>query len=305
MQKLTISVIIDNYNYGVFLPQAIDSVLAQTYSDFELVIVDDGSTDDSRQIIEKYALDDVRIKPVFKTNGGQASAFNAGFEACVGDVICFLDSDDYFAPTKLEEIAALHCEGYDYIHTDHKPVWRDGQDGSDNIKRFRYDGQCAFLVYYMSKYPGNVTSTISISRKLANDIFPLPYENEWRIQADDCIVFQASMIARARYMDRKLTYYRIHEANGHYGKKRSPDYVYELLKKRNKIKELIISKGFITKTFLHNGYNLVQEFKTHTFLDLEILKLYCRVVWFEINMPFLKKIQATIDLVKFYNNRKG
>ena len=79
-----VSVIINNYNYGHFLGAAIDSALTQTYAPIEVVVVDDGSTDDSRNVIAGYGS---RIRAVLKVNGGQASAFNAGFAASTGAVI--------------------------------------------------------------------------------------------------------------------------------------------------------------------------------------------------------------------------
>src|SRR6516165_1862808 len=91
------TIIINNYNYGRFLAAAIESALNQTYVNTEIVVVDDGSTDDSRQVIVGYG---DRVRPVLKANGGQASAFNAGFAASTGDVICMLDADDLFYPNK-------------------------------------------------------------------------------------------------------------------------------------------------------------------------------------------------------------
>ena len=90
-----VSILINNYNYGRFLAEAIDSALAQTYKNLEVIVVDDGSTDNSREIIASYS---DRIVPVLKENGGQASAFNAGFERARSDWIAFLDSDDIFFP---------------------------------------------------------------------------------------------------------------------------------------------------------------------------------------------------------------
>src|SRR5256886_12063249 len=97
-----VSILINNYNYGRFLREAIDSALRQTYTNTEVIVVDDGSTDDSRPIIAGYGS---RIVPVLKENGGQASAFNAGFAVSKGQWICFLDSDDFFAPAKAQAIA--------------------------------------------------------------------------------------------------------------------------------------------------------------------------------------------------------
>jgi glycosyltransferase involved in cell wall biosynthesis len=98
------SIIITNFNYGRFLSEAIESALSQTYPDTEVIVVDDGSTDNSREVIERFA---GRVRPVMKENGGQASAFNAGFEASRGEVIVFLDADDYLLPGAVEEACRL------------------------------------------------------------------------------------------------------------------------------------------------------------------------------------------------------
>ncbi len=102
-----VSIVIDNYNYAGFLPEAIESALGQTYPRVEVIVVDDGSTDESRQIIASYG---GRILPVLKENGGQASAFNAGLEASRGQVVCFLDADDALAPRAVERAAPLFSD---------------------------------------------------------------------------------------------------------------------------------------------------------------------------------------------------
>ncbi|MGH2414794.1 MAG: glycosyltransferase family 2 protein, partial [Microcystaceae cyanobacterium] len=96
-----VSVLITNYNCGHYLQEAIDSALNQTYSPIETIVVDDGSTDDSRELLASYK---DRIIPVFKENGGQASAINAGFPISQGEIICSLDGDDVWLPTKVEEV---------------------------------------------------------------------------------------------------------------------------------------------------------------------------------------------------------
>src|SRR5256885_15520885 len=97
------SIVIDNFNYARFLPAAIDSALAQTLPDTEVVVVDDGSTDDSLDVIACYA---DRVRPVLKDNGGQTSAFNAGLLAAHGSVVCFLDADDLLEPRAMEAAVA-------------------------------------------------------------------------------------------------------------------------------------------------------------------------------------------------------
>jgi glycosyltransferase involved in cell wall biosynthesis len=101
---LLASIIISSYNYGRYLRETIDSCLDQTYPDLEIIVVDDGSTDNSQDLIHSYGH---RIRAFFKENGGHASALNLGFEKSKGDVVIFLDSDDALMPTALEKCVPL------------------------------------------------------------------------------------------------------------------------------------------------------------------------------------------------------
>jgi glycosyltransferase involved in cell wall biosynthesis len=96
------SIIINNYNYGRFLAEAIDSALAQTYANTEVIVVDDGSTDNSREIIKQYG---GRCTAIEQENGGQGAAYNAGFAASRGDFVCFLDADDALHPSAMSQVA--------------------------------------------------------------------------------------------------------------------------------------------------------------------------------------------------------
>ncbi|HEV3143760.1 MAG TPA: glycosyltransferase [Gemmataceae bacterium] len=107
MASPRVSICMANYNYGRFLPAAIDSVRRQTFTDWELIIVDDGSTDESPQIIEKYR-SDRRIRNQPLRHLGQARAKNAALELAQGEFVAFLDADDIWAPAKLEkQLAAI------------------------------------------------------------------------------------------------------------------------------------------------------------------------------------------------------
>ena len=105
-QNPLVSVIIGNYNYGYFLAEAIESVLQQTYRHFELIVVDDGSTDNSREVIESYG---EQVVAIFQPNKGQGEAFNVGITKAQGEIICFLDADDYYHPDKLNKIVSGFC----------------------------------------------------------------------------------------------------------------------------------------------------------------------------------------------------
>ncbi len=99
-----ISVIIPVYNTQQYLKQCIDSVINQTYKNLEIILVDDGSTDDSPKICDEYTLKDNRIKVIHKQNGGVSSARNAGLKIAKGDYIGFVDSDDFIAPDMYETL---------------------------------------------------------------------------------------------------------------------------------------------------------------------------------------------------------
>lgn len=99
-----VSILTANYNYARYLGEAIESALAQTYTNFELIVCDDGSTDNSCEVAEHYVRRDPRVRLLRKENGGQVSATNAAYRECKGQIVCFLDADDRFLPEKLKTV---------------------------------------------------------------------------------------------------------------------------------------------------------------------------------------------------------
>ena len=99
-----ISVIIPIYNVEKYLAECIESVINQTFSDLEIILVNDGSTDNCREICENYKRKDSRIKLIHKINGGISSARNAGIDIANGDYYTFIDSDDYIMPDMIEQL---------------------------------------------------------------------------------------------------------------------------------------------------------------------------------------------------------
>lgn len=104
---VTLSVIIPVYNAEQTLRECVDSVLAQDYTDFELILVDDGSKDSSLRMCEEFTLSDSRVKVIHKKNGGVSSARNRGIEEAQGEWIGFIDADDYIAPSYFSELPLL------------------------------------------------------------------------------------------------------------------------------------------------------------------------------------------------------
>jgi len=95
---ILVSVVVPVYNVEAFLPQCIDSLLAQTHSNLEIILVDDGSTDSSGLICDRYAAQDNRVRVIHQQNGGLSAARNTGIAAATGEYIGFVDSDDFVAP---------------------------------------------------------------------------------------------------------------------------------------------------------------------------------------------------------------
>ena len=104
MPSNILSVIIPVYNVAKFLPECLNSVINQTYKNLEIILVNDGSTDNSGKICDEYALKDDRIKVIHKKNGGLSDARNTGLKSCNGTLIAFLDSDDYLAKDFYEKL---------------------------------------------------------------------------------------------------------------------------------------------------------------------------------------------------------
>ncbi|WP_428939321.1 glycosyltransferase family 2 protein [Fontivita pretiosa] len=208
-----VSIIIDNCNYGRFLPQAIDSALNQTLNDVEVIVVDDGSCDDSRQIIASYAS---RIHAILKDNGGQASALNAGFQASRGRAVIFLDADDILAPTAAEAASChLHRTGAAKVHWPMRVIDASGMPtGALHPSGSLADGEFADVLVregpWMADNPP--TSGNAWSRATLDALMPIP-PLEYRIAADAYLLTLAPMLGSIRSIDHPLSCYRLHGGN--------------------------------------------------------------------------------------------
>lgn len=110
-----ISVVVPVYNVEKYLNRCVDSILNQTFRDFELILVDDGSKDKSGEICDEYAQKDKRVRVIHKENGGVSKARNIGIDMALGEYIMFVDSDDYIDKVMLEELTKEELEEYDLV----------------------------------------------------------------------------------------------------------------------------------------------------------------------------------------------
>lgn len=216
MEKPLASIIINNYNYGKFLNEAIDSALNQTYLHTEVVVVDDGSTDNSRDIIKSYG---DKIVPVLKPNGGQASAFNAGFAASRGDIICFLDSDDMFMPEKVAEIVNVFSSHQDLGWCYHPVQLIDNNTGTITKSSYKWSSSEYDLRALIARgklrgklpcYPA--TSGLCFTRSLLQQILPMPEATDISL-SDNYIKFTAIALNKGFALAKELALQRIHSDN--------------------------------------------------------------------------------------------
>lgn len=206
-KKPFISILINNYNYASYIEECVNSVLNQTYQNFEIIFVDDGSHDNSHDVISTFT--DSRIKKIFKKNGGQGSAFNSGFEASKGELIAFLDSDDWWKPNKLEEVVNWH----NFLHGEYSllqhnvDVWENGK--TYPFKTAMYSGN----IFRHSIRTGELgvfvgTSGLTFRREILQKIMPVP--NDFRISADAYLTRTSFTFDFVYSIPKSLGYYRKH-----------------------------------------------------------------------------------------------
>lgn len=206
----TASIIIDNYNYAAFLGEAIESALNQTH-DAQVIVVDDGSKDNSRDVIAAYGK---RVEAIYKENGGQASAFNAGFRRASGDVIFFLDSDDMLEPGTVEAVLNAWREGTVMVHhpmliIDSKGrPWGEIPDPNLGLA----DGDVRSLLLNEGTYPTTVTSGLAFARPALAKVMPMP-EKDFIYSADGYLVHALPFFGRVQRVNGRLGKYRTHGGN--------------------------------------------------------------------------------------------
>ena len=212
-EKPLVSILINNYNYEKYLSDAIESAINQTYENVEVIVVDDGSTDNSRNVLDRYS---DKIKPILKSNGGQASAINAGFANCKGDIICLLDSDDWFTENKVQEVVDTFQRFPEIGWVFHPLILINQQDSSEikNLPPYSegvYDRTVEFQKGRV-KFWAPATSALCFRRSLLEKILPMP-EAQGISVSDKYIKELAIGLSKGYSSSKFLAYQRIHDEN--------------------------------------------------------------------------------------------
>lgn len=222
--NLLVSIIIDNYNSCSFLKEAIDSALNQTYPHLEIIVVDDASTDGSKEVIYSYG---DRVTAIIKDkNEGQLSAYNTGFAKANGDIICVLDGDDSFYADKVEKIVKIFKNSPDFssllVYHELNCIDRDGR-ALDSKVPAPILHQVPTNIYEQvcdrnltpDDFSFATSSGIAISRELACSIFPLPENENLKARADSFVYTLAALLGKVYGINQTLGSFRLHGDNYH------------------------------------------------------------------------------------------
>ncbi|MEP2029783.1 MAG: glycosyltransferase [Paracoccaceae bacterium] len=205
-----VSIIVTNYNYGHYVEACLDSLRTQTCAPDEIIVVDDGSTDASADILAGQR----DVKVISQPNGGQAAAFNTGFEASSSEIVIFVDADDKLAPHAVQVIRRLWSRdisalsyGLSMIDGDGQPIGQYAMDVPDQDLLPQLLSQLTI--------PFMPTTGNAFRREAIEWAFPLPAE-QWRICADALLIRAAILAAPVRHIRQVLGAYRKHGKNNYF-----------------------------------------------------------------------------------------
>tara|TARA_R110002033_G_scaffold154477_1_gene190852 strand:- start:6872 stop:7816 length:945 start_codon:yes stop_codon:yes gene_type:complete len=207
--KPLISIVINNFNYQQYIGKAIESALEQTYENVEVIIVDDGSTDDSRSIIQSYNID----KVIFKENGGQTSALNVGFTHTRGDIVIFLDSDDYLYPECCKVISDAHNKTVSMYPYKLRVVNENNDEEllTIPIGNILTSSHCEYIMKY-GCFDVAPMSGVAYSRFFLENYFPFD-GIKWNNSIDHFLSFTAPFYGDVVSIDKCLGAYRVGHAS--------------------------------------------------------------------------------------------
>jgi len=204
-----VSVVVTNYNYGRFLVQALTSAVTQTYP-CEVIVVDDGSSDESSDVLARW---EDRVTVIKKANGGQYSAYNAGFAASSGDIVFFLDADDWLYPDTVELVVSVFQEGVSKVHFYLDLVDQHGEKLGASVPSTLAQGEVASrMLRHGILYTSAPGSGNAYRRSTLLSLFPLPEPPTDVTCADFFTIFGSGLLGMVAALPTAQGAYRVHTA---------------------------------------------------------------------------------------------
>ncbi|MDI9241552.1 glycosyltransferase family 2 protein [Fusibacillus kribbianus] len=196
-----ISVIVPVYNVAAYLPSCIDSILFQDYSSLEVILIDDGSTDESGEICDEYAQKDRRIKVIHQTNGGAAAAKNAGLRIASGEFLSFVDSDDFLEPGAYSHmIQVMQEQSADVVQCSYQDIFKDHME--EHVLKKVTLNQIDFLVLFTEDWTCALLWDKLYKRSLYEEIF---FETGHKID-DEYFTYRGILNAKKIVRDSQIVY---------------------------------------------------------------------------------------------------
>jgi glycosyltransferase involved in cell wall biosynthesis len=203
---MRVSIVINNYNYAEFVQISVESALRQNYEQIEIIVVDDGSQDDSLQVLRTFG---PPVTIVTKSNGGQGSAYNLGFERSSGDIVMFLDADDWLYPSAVSLIVDTWRQGVAKVQFPLTLVDRRGVSLNRQVPRLISDEGALDLLRQFGAYYSPPGSGNAYSADFLRKILPMN-EAQWRIAADTVPISLAPAYGDVVSIPQALGAYRLH-----------------------------------------------------------------------------------------------
>ena len=217
--------LVNSHNYARYVGEAVDSALHQSRPFDEILVVDDGSTDGSADLLRRRYAGESTIRLIVKPQGGQLSCFHRGISEASGDVVFFLDADDCYQSQLLADTVPLYSQHppVDFVAVGHQRFGQSIAVGSTGDRSpstppgaTRQWGCSVLATIFGQHWIGAPTSCLSMRTELARSILPYPHEKEWITRADDVLVFGTSIAGGCKmHLSTPLVRYRIHGNNQH------------------------------------------------------------------------------------------
>lgn len=308
MKNYKISVIVPVYNAEKYIRRCVDSIIAQTFTDFELLLIDDGSTDRSGKICDEYAENDKRVRVFHKENGGVSSARNIGLDNAEGHLICFCDSDDWVSKEWLQ-----------YFITE--------KDFDIIIQGYAYEKTCDNKVYYskLSNLAGNKNDLdiMLMNCFSANNLgylwcrafkhsiikkYSIRFNNEYILKEDECFIFHFLQYVDTFQMSDVCCYHYYYDTNVRI-KYRKADPVlcgkceYEILILLNSYSDTKLYKSILTRQISSIIYFIIEAYtKKYTIKEVETLLDLIRPFFYYVdvnNLPLYRKYFLLVNKSEF------
>ena len=213
----TVSVLITTYNYRQFVAEAIDSALAQSQPPTEILVIDDGSSDGTAELVRTRYANQPTVRIHTRENRGQLASFVEGAQLASGDVLAFLDADDVWQPNYLERVLATYAAhpAVNFVYTNMR--FFGARQGTLLPETHSRDlGLSVLLGAYANQWQASATSALSLHRNLALQLLDIPehFFPKWRSRADNWLAYGSDILgARKYYLSETLVNYRAHGSN--------------------------------------------------------------------------------------------